>query len=274
MEYKKHCLMFKNKKKIDILCISKFYALFNSNTNSDKKLIEAYRKISPKYARVKRKPWKDFQMYMNKISKLYSLPSSGILVDIGAGNSRNLIHFDSSSLQFIATDISLELLQASVDIQTGNHFTINNDMKTLSLRSNFADLVLSIATIHHLRVKEETVSCLQLLSTLLKEDGCLILSCWRRWKPDTRKKLIGDLITYPIMKLKNKCWRHGDIYLPWRDENKKIIARRFYHLFTKRELISVIEKTDLNIIDLSICGGKGGKDNFFVLLKKDSPPSV
>lgn len=238
--------------------------------NSDKELIEAYKKISPKYAKVKRKPWKDFQMYINKISKLYFLPSSGILVDIGAGNSRNLLHFDSSSMQFIATDISFELLQASVDIKVGNHFKINNDMKSLSLRSNFANLVLSIATLHHLRKKEETVSCLQLLSTLLKEDGYLILSCWRRWKPGTRKKLISDFLTYPIKKLKNKYWRHGDIYLPWYDENRNIVARRYYHLFTRRELVSVIRKTSLNIIDFSICGGKGGKDNFFVLLKKDS----
>lgn len=241
-----------------------------SNVNSDKELIEAYKKISSKYVRVKRKPWKDFQKYMNKISKLYSLPSSGVLVDIGAGNSRNLLHFDSSSMQFIATDISFELLKASVEIQTGHHFTINNDMKSLSLRSSFANLVLSIATIHHLRKKEETISCLQLLSTLLKKDGYLILSCWRRWKPDTRKKLIGDFITSPIRKLKNKYWRHGDIYLPWHDENKNIVARRYYHLFTKRELISVIKKTDLKIIDFSKCGGKGGKDNFFVLLKKNS----
>ncbi|MCK5303954.1 MAG: methyltransferase domain-containing protein [Candidatus Heimdallarchaeota archaeon] len=244
--------------------------MHNSNVNSDKELIEAYKKISSKYARVKRKPWKDFQTYMNKISKLYSLPSSGILVDIGAGNSRNLLHFNSSSMQFIATDISFELLKASVEIQMGHHFTINNDMKSLSLRSNFANLVLSIATIHHLRKKEETISCLQLQSALLKKDGYLILSCWRRWKPDTRKKLIGDFITSPIRKLKNKYWRHGDIYLPWHDENKNIIARRYYHLFTKRELVSVIKKTDLKIIDFSKCGGKGGKDNFFVLLKKDS----
>lgn len=238
--------------------------------NIDKELIKAYKKISTKYVRVKRKPWKDFHTYMNKISKLYSLPSSGVLVDIGAGNSRNLLYFDSSSMHFIASDISFELLQASVDIQTGKHFTINNDMKSLSLRRNFANLVLSIATIHHLRKKEEAVLCLQLQSTLLKEDGYLILSCWRRWKPDTRKKLISDFITYPIRKLKNKYWRHGDIYLPWRDENKNILARRYYHLFTKRELVSIIKKTDLNIIDFSICGGKGGKDNFFVLLKKDS----
>lgn len=248
--------------------------MHTSNANSDKELIEAYKKISPKYTRVKRRPWKDFRKYMNKISELYSLPSSGILVDIGAGNSRNLLHFDSSRLQFIATDISFELLQASVDIHTGNHFTINNDMKSLSLRSNFADLVLSIATIHHLRKKEETISCLQLLSTLLKEDGYLILSCWRRWKSDTRKKLISDFFTYPIKKFKNKYWRLGDIYLPWCDENKNVIAKRYYHLFTKKELISVINKTDLHIIDFSTCGGKGGKDNFFVLLKKDSLSNV
>ncbi len=245
-----------------------------SISNSDKDLIEAYKKISPKYTRVKRRPWKDFRNYMKKISELYSLPSSGILVDIGTGNGRNLLHFNSSSMQFIATDISFELLQASVDIPARNHFTINNDMKSLSLRSNFANLVLSIATIHHLREKKETISCLQLLSTLLKDDGYLILSCWRRWKSDTRKKLISDFFTYPIKKLKNKYWRLGDIYLPWHDENKNIIARRYYHLFTKRELVSIIKKTDLYIIDFSICGGKGGKDNFFVLLKKDSTSSV
>lgn len=274
MKYKNHCLRFINKKKIEILSIFKFYELPNSNANSDKELIEAYKKISTKYARVKRRPWKDFQAYMNKISNLYSLPLPGIIVDIGAGNSRNFLHFDNSNMQFIATDVSLDLLQSSVDIQMGKHFIINNDMKSLSLRSNIANLVLSIAAIHHLRKKEETVLCLQLLSTLLKVDGYLILSCWRRWKPDTRKKMIRDFLIYPIRKLINKKWRHGDIYLPWRDESKNIIAKRYYHLFTKRELVSTIKRSNLKIIDITTLGGKGEKDNFFVLLKKDSSSSI
>lgn len=66
----------------------------------------------------------------------------------------------------------------------------------------------------------------------------------------------------------NFNWRHGDLYLPWYDENRNIIARRYYHLFTKRELIVAIKKANFRIIDIEICGGKSGKDNFFVLLKK------
>ncbi|MBY9001842.1 MAG: methyltransferase domain-containing protein [Candidatus Heimdallarchaeota archaeon] len=240
----------------------------NINRSSDEELVEAYKKISTRYEKVKRKPWKDFQTYMDKVSSLHPLPSSGILVDVGAGNSRNLLRFAETELDLIALDLSFDLLSNSIDLPPSNHFRVNNDMKYLSIKNNVACMILSIATIHHLRKKSETVLSLKQLSSILKDDGYIVLSCWRRWKSDTRRKMIVDLFLSPFKKLKNLHWRHGDLYLHWFDENKKIIAERYYHLFTKRELVSSINKANLRILDIAACGGKGGKDNFFVLLKK------
>ena len=51
------------------------------------------------------------------------------------------------------------------------------------------------------------------------------------------------------------------------NEKKELIAERYYHLFSKRELLKIIKSTNYSIIDFVELGGKGGDDNFFLLLQ-------
>jgi len=231
-------------------------------------LMEEYRKISSRYSVLKKKPWKDFQSYISYLKTKFQLPSSGILIDIGSGNGRNLELFKDQDLQMVASDLSLELLQTMIPLPSHKIYIANNDMRFLPIKHNSADFVICIATIHHLENEKEVIKALEEIASILKQNGLIILSCWRRWKPDTIHKMLLDLVRLPYKKLVQKSWRHGDIFLPWLNEKREIIAKRYYHLFTKKELIRVINKSNLKISDFSISGGKGGKDNFFVLLKK------
>ncbi|MHA1953145.1 MAG: class I SAM-dependent methyltransferase [Candidatus Heimdallarchaeaceae archaeon] len=242
------------------------------NKSSDKKysLMEEYRKITPKYIEVKSKPWRDFQQYLINIGKQYSLPCDGILVDIGTGNGRNLELFKDQEWHFFASDLSLDLLKNLVELPVQKLHILNNDMRRIPIRKNTADLILCIATAHHLENKVETIEALRNISIILKPKGYIILSFWRRWKPDTLKKMIFDMIAFPIKKIYNNNWRHGDIFLPWYNKDKQVVARRYYHLFTRRELLGILDACNLRICDFSPSGGKSGKDNFFVLLQKNS----
>ena len=241
----------------------------SQSTNSDdKKLIEAYKKISPRYEKLKRRPWKDFQHYFKTV--LFHLPSlqNSIIIDIGSGNGRNLLLFEEMNAQLISLDFSFELLKHSVISSNDKLHRINNDMRYLCLKEKTIDFALCIASIHHLRTTTDVISTLKLIYKILNEGGFVILSCWRRWKPSSIKRMIKDILLYIPKKIKKRTWRHGDIYLPWFDENKNIIAQRYYHLFTKAELKKIIRKTNFSVIDFSILGGKSNRDNFFLLLRK------
>ena len=232
--------------------------------------MEEYRKITPKYIEVKGKPWRDFQQYLINVGKHYSLLRDGVLVDIGTGNGRNLELFKNQEWHLFASDLSLDLLKNLVDLPIQKLHILNNDMRRIPIRKNAADLILCIATAHHLENKEETIEAVRDISTILKPKGYIILSFWRRWKPDTLKKMVVDMITFPIKKILNNKWRHGDIFLPWYNEEKQVVAKRYYHLFTKRELLRILEACNLKVCDFTQAGGKSGKDNFFVLLKKNN----
>ena len=232
--------------------------------------MEEYRKITPKYIEVKGKPWRDFQQYLINVGKHYSLLRDGVLVDIGTGNGRNLELFKNQEWHLFASDLSLDLLKNLVDLPIQKLHILNNDMRRIPIRKNAADLILCIATAHHLENKEETIEAVRDISTILKPKGYIILSFWRRWKPDTLKEMVVDMITFPIKKILNNKWRHGDIFLPWYNEEKQVVAKRYYHLFTKRELLRILEACNLKVCDFTQAGGKSGKDNFFVLLKKNN----
>ncbi|MHA2254514.1 MAG: methyltransferase domain-containing protein [Candidatus Heimdallarchaeaceae archaeon] len=164
----------------------------------------------------------------------------------------------------------MDLLKNLVELPVQKLHILNNDMRRIPIRKNTADLILCIATAHHLENKVETIEALRNISIILKPKGYIILSFWRRWKPDTLKKMIFDMIAFPIKKIYNNNWRHGDIFLPWYNKDKQVVARRYYHLFTRRELLGILDACNLRICDFSPSGGKSGKDNFFVLLQKNS----
>ncbi len=231
-------------------------------------LLEAYKIIAKRYSQLKKKPWKDFLSYYTYLNDKFNLPKSGTLVDVGSGNGRNLLVFKEQAWHFIASDFSFELLKVLVPIEKGKISLINNDMRNIPLRKNTANFVLCIASIHHLYNENDVVRTLNNITDITKKDGFIIISCWRRWKKGSKVRMISDLLLYPIKKAINKNWRYGDIFLPWFNDQKQIIAKRYYHLFTKKELLRVVEKSELKVSNITCLGGKGKKDNYFLLLKK------
>jgi len=248
------------------LLISVLHMLNNkSNLNN---LMSAYSTISEYYTRTKRKPWKDFKEYLHKIFNLIDLSRIQLICDIGGGNGRNLILFQEFKKQFILCDLSFKLLEKSVLSPNSANHLVNLEMTSLPFREKSYDLVLLIAAVHHLDNRVDVISTFTEIKKILDENGFFILSVWYKWKKDTRLKMIFDLAVFPIKKLFNANWRFGDYYLPWKNSEGKVIAKRYYHLFSRRELIKLIKKAGFKIVDISILGGKSGSDNIFVLLQK------
>ena len=234
----------------------------------DGNLAEAYRTVSQRYSQLKTKPWKDFLTYHTLVRDEFNLPMSGTLIDIGSGNGRNLLIFKEQDWHFLASDFSLELLKMLVSLPKEKISIINSDMRNIPLKENIADFVLCIAAIHHLHNENDIINTLNNIANLTKNKGFVIISCWRRWKKGSRIRILIDLLLYPIKKVLNRNWQHGDIFLPWYNDQKQIVAKRFYHLFTKRELLHLVKKSKLKVCNITCLGGKGKKDNYFLLLQK------
>ncbi len=236
-----------------------------SDLNENYSIVDAYRNISSHYKALKKKPWRDFVKFLNYLENHYALPKQGIVADFGTGNGRNLLVFTSPNWEKIALDISFELISA---IEKSTVYPINSDVKSLPFVKKDVDLALCIATLHHLASEEDVLKALREINAVLKPNSYLILSVWRRWKRSTFFPMLLDLMLFPLKKFKSKKWRHGDIWIPWKNEKKEVITKRYYHLFTKRELIRVTKANNFTLIDLQTSGGKNNKDNYFVLLKK------
>ena len=256
------------KKKLEILFREKKNEL-SGTTSSKKELMEAYNKIAPKYGLVKTKPWKDFKSYFTEISEKFEVSMGGIVLDVGSGNGRNLVSLKKDNWEFIASDLSQILLKNLVELPKEKTHIINNDVLLTPLKDNSIDLILCIAVLHHLPSREEVEKAIEEMYSILKDEGMVIVSCWRKWKKDTRKQMIKDLFLAGIRKLNNKDWRHGDISLPWYNNKKEIIAERYYHLFSKKEMLKSVKRSEFTVLDFRIHGGNNNEDNFFLLLQKE-----
>jgi hypothetical protein len=58
----------------------------------------------------------------------------------------------------------------------------------------------------------------------------------------------------------------GDKYIPWTNSHDNYIYQRFYHFFSKNEVMDLLEA--FNIKEIEELGGPNKKDNFFVLAQK------
>ena len=59
-----------------------------------------------------------------------------------------------------------------------------------------------------------------------------------------------------------------NVQLPWHDSDGNVIATRFYHYFTYKELIEIMRYSQIAIVQRNISGGRHGDANFFLHLKK------
>lgn len=223
-------------------------------------LAELYDAIAQSYAYTRRRLWAP-------ISKV--LPAGKVL-DIGSGPGLYAVNIASRlSIDVICMDISIGMLEATrrharnQDVYPIIHL-VAADLEYTPFRDRSLDAILCIATIHHLPSRRSRVNGLKEVARILKPNGKALVTAWHILQP---RNLARVLINIPASILKGKPI--GDVYVAWR--HRGVVRKRFYHLYTLRELRDDAINAGLNVIEDGYIRVRSKiAENVYILARVDS----
>ena len=172
--------------------------------------------------------------------------------------------------------MALERLKSSIQYSKTEFNKIQlilGDVNFIPIRNYSIQNVFSVATIHHVKGQLERAEVIKCLFDLLREKGYLLVTVWRRWHKKVKKHFIVDWFKriYPRYKHQQEkagLKEFGDKIIPWTFTRKNVTFHRFYHFFSRREMIKLLKL--FKIKELKKIGGPGNEDNFFILAQKSN----
>lgn len=241
-----------------------------------------FNQIARDYHLKRKKPWRPLEFFLNHL-KNKGYVFNGICLDLGCGNGRNFKILGNPPKKLIGIDISIELLKIARDglndIDQYAKFESNfiqillGDLRQLPIRPNSATNIFTIASIHHIIKKSERKNTLSHFYNVLKKNGCLILTVWRKWQKTYRGYFLMDWMKRNFAvkhrKLQEKLGleEFGDKIVPWTILSEKKVYHRFYHFFSKHEIKKLLRI--FKIREFKIMGGPNNRDNFFIFAQKN-----
>jgi ubiquinone/menaquinone biosynthesis C-methylase UbiE len=165
--------------------------------------------------------WKDFRVNPINEVKNFLKNKKGKVLDLGCGSGRNIL--ERKDLEFYGIDFSKEMVKISK--QKPYKKVLKSNAWQIEFPNNFFDHALYISALHCIPSKENREKSLVELSRVLKPKSRAFISVWDKEQP----------------KLKDKG---KEIYLKWRFREKGGYSsvKRYYRLYTKKEIIKLLEK--------------------------------
>ncbi|TFG08254.1 MAG: class I SAM-dependent methyltransferase [Promethearchaeota archaeon] len=242
-----------------------------------------YDHIAKDYDLKRKKPWKALQRFFFYLeNKNYFF--NGTCVDLGCGNGRHFEIFLSKANRIVGIDNSLEFLKIARDnlkreydltkLEFNRIQLLLADIRYMPIRSCRVNLVFSIASFHHLKTEQGRIKALSEIFTSLGQNGYFLLTVWRRWQKKLRRFFITDWFKRKFSPKHAKKQRKmdlnefGDKFVRWTLSKENKTFNRFYHFFSKREILKLLKK--FVVKEFKKLGGSTNEDNFFILAQKQS----
>lgn len=203
-----------------------------SSVHTIRNIMKLYDIIAKDFSATRSKPWGYIIEYAQKIRE------QSIIADLGCGNGRHTIPYAKSGNYTIALDISKEMLITAKTKIINNKVFYNVDLiqgslTHLPLKNNALDLIMCIATLHHIPTKRDRIHALTEMYRTLNRNGLLIASVWNLLQLHHLKNILKTFIL-------TKKLTFRDVYVPWK--YKGLTLLRYYHLYTRGELRSDFQR--------------------------------
>lgn len=225
------------------------------------KVAKTYEAIASAFSETRRFPWKVMLDHIGDVS-------GKLVLDVGCGSGRHLIELAKTASLAVGIDLSQSLVKLAklqvVRLKLADKvMLVVGDMLFMPFRASSFDVILCIATIHHVPTHELRRRAVSEMLSTMKAGGLILVSAWYRWQ----KRLIFRLLKGALMKMMGMVFELGDTYIPWR--TREGIHMRFYHLFTVREMRRLLDTEHLKIENLRVLKiGRRGWKNVVALATK------
>ena len=213
---------------------------------------QVYEEIADHFSETRHKPWPRVMEFLQGTVQ----EAGSILVDVGCGNGKYLGHLNGV-LQ-IGLDYSRNLL--NFVINKGCE-AVRSDALSLPIKSETADACISIAVIHHFSTEARRIKAVQELHRILRIGGHCLVYAWAKdqkaidSKPSTyleqakvaedtvaSQEITTDLnLTLPVHENRTN-FKHNDLLVPWKKKTDTTTLHRYYHVFDRGELESLVHK--------------------------------
>ena len=174
---------------------------------------DVYDKIAKEFSDTRYRPWTNVELFLNNIPK-YSL-----IGDIGCGNGKNMLY--KPDTYSIGSDFSMGLLQICAK---RNLSVFGSDILNIASRDNIFDYTICIAVIHHLSTELKRRKAINELIRITKKGGQILILVWALEQETTsRRKFIQQ-----------------ENFVDFKDNKQNLLGKRYYYVFKKNELESII----------------------------------
>tara|TARA_Y100000741_G_scaffold362231_1_gene347610 strand:+ start:148 stop:777 length:630 start_codon:yes stop_codon:yes gene_type:complete len=196
---------------------------------------DVYSSIANHFDKTRYHTWPKIQDFVN------SLDTNSHIYDIGCGNGRNMnIREDCV---FVGCDNNEELLIQAKN--KGNNCQYGDNL-SLPFSDGCADAVMSIAVIHHFSTINRRIKALSEIFRILKESGSALIYVWAHEQDKFANFSKNALVD-------------------WNNQENGEIIKRYYYLFSRDELYTLIKNNfkNIKIIESGIqC------NNYYVICRK------
>jgi len=208
---------------------------------------EDYNRIAKYFSDTRQHLWTELE-WLKKFVK-----NGQNILDWGCGNGRLIYLLEGRKVNYFGTDQSDELLKIArknfkKEIKEGwVKFYLTAGKKKL-FPLNFFDMVFMIASFHHLPDKKSRLDVLADVYKQLKPNGKLIITVWNLESDWAKKKI-------------NSSWKKigdNDFLVPWKNPQGELLAERYYHHFSKEELVKLLRDAGFKIDSAELGDKKAG----------------
>lgn len=202
-----------------------------------KEIQETYDKIAFHFSETRSTSWQDFNAFTP-----YLQPGQCIL-DCGCGNGRVLswlhseMHLPPNQFVYVGLDKSEALIHEAQrlhpEIPTVRF--MQGDMLRLPFKDASFDRVFAIASLYHIPTSPLRQTAINEMARVLKPGGMMFMMNWnlaqrRFWKE--------HIAAWPKILLGQA--EFGDLWIPWKTPDRRILGYRYGHAFTQREMRKLI----------------------------------
>lgn len=234
-----------------------------------------YETIAPSFSLTRQRPWDGWQRVWTHIETLDKNPLN--VLDIGCGNGR----FGVLCRQQLAPEVHLNYTGLDQDdhllhFAQQNMAELENVSSTLqnidiidALRnkqpfaSSLFNLIAVFGVFHHIPSKELRQSLFNTIDQQLESGGTAVVTFWQF---DHNEALMQRKVSAQSVGIDEKELEDGDYFLTWERDQ---FAVRYCHLMSLEEQAELLKNTHLQRIDTFEADGKTGKENRYIILRKD-----